>query len=142
MAPRSFYWFSVILGLFLILPGCGGSSPQAQADGGAQRGGNGQRGGRGGGARGGGGGQVVNVRAVKVPHISIQRRVDLSGTLVAIDQVRVSSEVAGIIRSVNVELGQEVRAGQVLVQLDTNELDLALQRAESALRQTEAQLGI
>src|SRR5262249_30535688 len=40
-----------------------------------------------------------------------------------------------------VEIGQEVNVGQELVRLDTVELNLALQRAESALRQTEAQLG-
>ena len=41
-----------------------------------------------------------------------------------------------------VEIGQEVAAGQPLVHLDTTELNLALERAESAMRQTEAQLGI
>jgi RND family efflux transporter MFP subunit len=68
--------------------------------------------------------------------------VDLSGTLASPDQVRVSSEANGVIERVNAELGQEVQAGQVLIQLDTRELELALVRAESALRQTEAQLGI
>src|SRR6185369_10706231 len=63
-------------------------------------------------------------------------------TLVSPDQVRISSEVSGVVSSVTVELGQEVRAGQILVQLDTRELELALARAESALRQTEAQLGV
>jgi RND family efflux transporter MFP subunit len=62
--------------------------------------------------------------------------------LVSPDQARVSSEVAGIVRDVLVEIGQEVRDGQELVRLDTTELNLALQRAESTLRQTEAQLGI
>jgi RND family efflux transporter MFP subunit len=101
-------------------------------------------GGRGGGrGRGGrGGGQVVNVRTIPVQRISVQRSVELSGTLVSPDQARVSSEVAGIVVDVLVEIGQEVKVGQELVRLDTTELNLALQRAESALRQTEAQLGI
>src|SRR5690349_14266771 len=99
----------------------------------------GQRGQRG---RGGAGGQGVPVRAVAVQRISIQRLVDISGTLVSPDQVRVSSEVGGVVAKLNAELGQEVRGGDVLVQLDTRELELALARAESALRQTEAQLGI
>jgi RND family efflux transporter MFP subunit len=77
-----------------------------------------------------------------IQRISIQRMVDLSGSLVSPDQVRVSSEVAGVVSSVNAELGQEVQAGHVLIQLDTRELQFALERAESALRQTEAQLGI
>src|SRR5262249_19038121 len=70
------------------------------------------------------------------------RSVELSGTLISPDQARVSSEVAGVVRDVLVEIGQEVNVGQELVRLDTTELNLALQRAESALRQTEAQLGI
>jgi len=98
------------------------------------------RGGRGGGGRGGGG--TVNARTLPVQRISIQRSVELSGTLVSPDQAKVSSEVAGIVRDVLAEIGQEVNAGQELVRLDTTELNLALQRAESALRQTEAQLGI
>jgi RND family efflux transporter MFP subunit len=84
----------------------------------------------------------VSVQTATVQRIAIQRHVDLSGTLVSPDQARVSSEVAGIVRDVLIEIGQEVTAGQELVRLDTTELELALQRAESALRQTEVQLGI
>jgi len=97
----------------------------------------GQRGGR-----GGQGGSVVNIRTTTLQRITLQRTADLSGTLVSPDQARVSSEVAGVVRDVLVEIGQEVKVGQELVHLDTVELNLALQRAESALRQTEAQLGI
>jgi RND family efflux transporter MFP subunit len=103
-----------------------------------------KNGGSGRGARGarGAGGQAVNVRTASVQHISVQRSVELSGTLVSPDQARVSGEVAGVVRDVLVEIGHEVRVGQELVRLDTTELNLALQRAESALRQTEAQLSI
>jgi len=41
-----------------------------------------------------------------------------------------------------VELGDEVKSGQVVAKLDPREIELALYRAESQLRQTEAQLGI
>src|SRR5437879_1091453 len=95
------------------------------------------------GQRGGGReAQVVNARTKTVLRISVQRTADLSGTLVSPDQARVSSEVAGIVRDVLVEIGQEVKVLQELVRLDTVELNLALERAESALRQTEAQRGI
>ena len=102
------------------------------------------KGGQGGGNRGGRGGaqRTVNVQTAPVQRISIDRSVDLSGTLVSPDQARVSGEVAGVVRDVLVEIGQEVKVDQELVRLDTTELNLALQRAESALRQTEAQLGI
>lgn len=84
----------------------------------------------------------IRVNSTTVQRIAIQRQVDLAGTLISPDQARVSSEVAGIIRQVLVEIGQEVAAGQPLVKLDTQELEIALRRAESQMRQTEAQLGI
>jgi RND family efflux transporter MFP subunit len=88
------------------------------------------------------GGAAVPIRVVSPERVSFQRQVDLAGTLVSIDQARVSSEVAGMVREVLVNLGEEVSAGQILVRLDPQELEIALRRAESQLRQTEAQLGI
>jgi RND family efflux transporter MFP subunit len=82
------------------------------------------------------------VETARLSRISVERRVDLSGTLVSPDQAKVSAEVGGIIRDVPVQLGSEVRVGDVLVRLEPRELALALDRAESALRQVEAQLGI
>jgi len=114
--------------------GCGANSPSQPAQ--ANGGGNGQRGGRGGGQ------SLVAVRTTGIQRISIQREVDLSGTLVSPEQAKVSSEVAGIVKEASIELGQEVHAGQILVQLDTRELELALERAQSALKQIEAQLGV
>src|SRR5207249_82939 len=90
----------------------------------------------------GGRGAIVQVETTTVQHIPVQRQVDLSGTLLSPDQAKVSSEVAGIVREVPVELGTEVRAGDVLVRLEPRELQLALERAESALRQVEAQIGV
>jgi membrane fusion protein, multidrug efflux system len=97
-------------------------------------------GGRGG--RGRGGGPAVQTVTTPVSRMSVQREVDLSGTLVSPEQARISSEVAGIVREVRVQLGTEVRAGDVIARLEPRELQLALDRAESALRQVEAQLGI
>ncbi len=74
--------------------------------------------------------------------MSVQRTVDLAGTLNSPDQAKVSCEVAGVVREVMVEIGHDVRAGQPLVRIDPRELDLALARAESALRQSYAQLGM
>jgi RND family efflux transporter MFP subunit len=131
---------ALILFTLLVFSACSKaqtSDAQGQTKSGDPQGGRGQRG------RGAaGGGPTVAVKTAPVQRIAVQRLVDLSGTLVSPDQVRVSSEVSGVVSNVSAELGQEVRAGQVLVQLDTRELELALARAESALRQTEAQLGI
>jgi RND family efflux transporter MFP subunit len=82
------------------------------------------------------------VRATGIQRISIQRQIELSGNLASIDQVKVSAEVAGTVIFANIDLGKEVQAGEVLVKLDDRELQLARDRAESALKQTEAQLGL
>src|SRR5262245_30626189 len=74
--------------------------------------------------------------------MSIERHADLSGTLISPDQAKLSSEVAGIVREVPVQLGTEIRAGDALVRLEPRELSLALERADSALKQVEAQLGL
>jgi membrane fusion protein (multidrug efflux system) len=115
-------WFVVLplLAAVAILPGC----TQAQE----------QRQGRGGGE--------VAVKSTKVARMSVQRQIDLAGTLLSPDQARVSAEAAGVVRKVFVEIGREVAQGTPLVQIESRELALALERAEAALRQTRAQLGM
>jgi RND family efflux transporter MFP subunit len=135
---RPFLFICLLCTIFAV-SSCGGNSapasPQAGGQGG-QRGQNGQRGGRGGGA------PEVDVRSTSVQRISIQRQIELSGNLASIDLVKVSAEVAGTVVFANIDLGREVQAGEVLVRLDDRELQLARDRAESALKQTEAQLGL
>ena len=132
--PRQ-YSFLPALGVAagLLAIGCQGQSGNGGGPGGG--------GGRGDG-RGGRGGAAIQVQTAALQRISVERRVDLSGTLTSPDQAKVSSEVAGVVREVPVELGSEVKVGSPLVRVEPRELALALERAESALRQVEAQLGI
>src|SRR6266568_2697930 len=85
------------------------------------------------GSQGAGGGQQLrqslSVETATVQRISIERHVELSGTLVSPDQARVSSEVAGVVRDVLIEIGQEVSAGQELVRLDTTETRVKITEA-------------
>jgi RND family efflux transporter MFP subunit len=89
-----------------------------------------------------GGAPAVAIQTTTIQRMAVQRQVDLAGTLNSPDQARVSAEAAGIVRQVLVEIGRDVRAGDPLVRLGSQELALALARAESALRQTRAQLGM
>lgn len=106
----------------VVLAGCTGAAGQARRDAGRS--------------------SPIAVSTVPVQHISIQRTVDLAGTLVSPDQARVSAEAAGVVQTVSVRLGDDVARGQELARLAPRELELALERAQSALRQTEAQLGM
>ena len=123
-------WVLIVSSVFVAACGKSGGQPGSNGQSGGGRSG---RGGR---------GQAVATQTTSVQRMNVQRQVDLSGTLLSPDQARISSEVAGIVREVRVQLGTEVRAGDVLVRLEPRELQLALDRAESALRQVEAQLGI
>jgi RND family efflux transporter MFP subunit len=129
----------VILVLALLAVGCGtGASNGAGKDGPV----GGVRAGKAGRGVGSNIPSEVSIQTTNIQRISIQREVDLAGSLISPDQAKVSSEVAGVVRQVLVELGQEVAVDQIMVKLDPRELDLALKRAQSQLKQTEAQLGI
>jgi len=124
-----------------VLSGCGGGTGGAPgAPAGAERA-PGARGGGAAGGRGGRGGPSGGRSRHEDPAMSVQRMVDLAGTLMSPDQARVSAEAAGVVRAVLVEIGQEV-SRTPLVKLEPRELQLALARAESALKQTRAQLGM
>jgi len=116
----------LVVGVSLAIAGC--NSGQAAGPG------NGRGRGR--------GGPAVQIETATISRMSIERHADLSGTLVSPDQAKVSSEVAGIVSEVPVQLGTEIRAGDTLVRLEPRELSLALERADSALKQVEAQLGL
>ena len=130
------HFLMILVALTTVAVGCKGGSGAGQSPGGGPGGPGGAGGGR------GGPGAIIQVQTTTPRRISVPRRVDLSGTLLSPDQAKVSSEVAGIVRAVPVELGREVRPGDLLVRLEPREIELALERAESALRQVEAQLGI
>src|SRR5512140_1366731 len=61
-----------------------------------------------------GSGPTVEVRTSTVQRMSIQRTVDLAGTLLSPDQAKVSAEAPGVVRKVLVEIGSDVKAGQPL----------------------------
>ena len=53
------------------------------------------------------------------------------GTLIAFQGVNISSEVSGIVKSINFESGQEVKTGKILVQLDNQSEVASLQSAKA-----------
>lgn len=73
------------------------------------------------------GGVVVNVR--------------VTGTIEPTDQVDISSELSGTIRSVHVDYNDTVKKGQILAVLDTETLDAQIASARAALAAREAQVN-
>ncbi len=82
------------------------------------------------------------VRIVPAREDSVRRRVQAVGSLFAIDESTISSQVEGPIARVLVDVGDTVKEGQVLVSIEPTELQYAVEMQRAAVRQVRAQLGI
>ena len=79
------------------------------------------------------------VTAAKAQMLEWQPQLDAIGSLVAVRGIDLSSEVAGQVREVRFRSGQDVRAGDVLLQLNAD-ADIALQQSLQAAADLAAQV--
>lgn len=86
-------------------------------------------------------GDARPVAVTPVHKDSVRRSVDVVGTLAAVDQVTVSSETDGKVRRILADLGDRVRAGQVLIELDNERQQYSLEQQQAALARALAQYG-
>jgi RND family efflux transporter MFP subunit len=120
---RSSPVFIVTLGLGLALVGCSkgqGQSPSGRVDASA----------------------TMAVHIVPAREDSVRRRVQAVGSLFAIDESTISSQVEGPVARVLVDVGDTVKEGEVLVSIEPTELQYAAEMQRAAVRQVRAQLGI
>ena len=67
-----------------------------------------------------------SVQTEAVRQDSVRRAVDVVGTLAAVDEVTISSEADGTVSKIFADLGDRVKTGQLLVQLDNEKQRYAL----------------
>ena len=79
------------------------------------------------------------VQAYTVARKDMYRHVSMSGETVPIAQVDLSTKYAGKIASVDVQLGDYVEPGQVLLTQDPTDTSLTLQQDQAALQQAQAE---
>src|SRR5436190_5428693 len=72
---------------------------------------------------------------------SINRTVNVSGTLAAENDVTVSSQAEGVVSRILADLGDRVGSGQVLVELDREKLQYNLDQQKAALARALAHYG-
>jgi len=65
----------------------------------------------------------------------------VAGGFIPMQEVELHAKVAGYIRHINVDIGDRVRAGQVLATLDVPELAAQVQGADASVRQTQEQIS-
>ncbi len=81
-------------------------------------------------------------RTVPVTRGSIEETVLATGTIEASALVSVGAEVSGRIKSLNVALGDNVKAGDVIAEIDSLNQENAVKAAEASLANVEAQKTI
>jgi HlyD family secretion protein len=78
--------------------------------------------------------------AVTIGRGDISSTVSATGSVLPEREANLNFEGAGTVAKVAVKVGDRIQAGQVLAELDTTDLELAVRQAEVSLRQTEGQL--
>ncbi len=85
---------------------------------------------------------AIGVRAVPAQEESTRERVEAVGSLFALDESTISSQVEGPVSKILVDVGDAVKEGQVLVAIEPTELQYAVESQRAAVRQVRSQLGI
>jgi len=90
------------------------------------------------------GGEVAprQVKVTQVSEMPMERGLTAFGALAAFDEATISVKVPGRVRSITVDLGSNVRKGQLIAQLDPTDYQLRVEQAEAALAQARARVGL
>lgn len=86
--------------------------------------------------------QAREVEAVQAQMRPIERVVTATGSLLAQERSILSAKVAGRLQQLNVDIGTEVKKGDLLAQIDPRDYELGVQQALAALAQARASVGL
>lgn len=93
-------------------------------------------------ARGGGPGAkrgATPVKTVEVRPRTLQNKLTLTGTAVAAERFTIATETSGKLISLPLQLGQYVKNGQLIAQMEAQDFEQDLQQIQADLAVTEAQ---
>jgi len=85
--------------------------------------------------------EIRAIQYMKIGELANKNLRKFSGVIYARDSSYVSFEdIGGKVKTVNVQIGEKVKKGQVLATLDTEKFELAVNDAEAELKKAEAQM--
>jgi RND family efflux transporter MFP subunit len=85
---------------------------------------------------------AIGIYSIAAQEETVKRRVEAVGSLFALDESTISSQVEGPVEHLSADVGDVVREGQVMVTIQPTELQYAVETQRAAVRQVRAQLGI
>ena len=86
--------------------------------------------------------EVIVVKTMPAESRTVERSILITGSLQPDETASVSSEVAGRIARIHGDFGQAVKKGDVLVELETTEFQIDIDRKRAAISQALARLGL
>lgn len=84
----------------------------------------------------------VSVHVGKVTSKKLPRRLDVTGTLDAMERSEIAAQAGGVVLAVPIDIGVRVKRGDLLIELDPREAKLRLASASATEQQQLARLGI
>jgi len=72
----------------------------------------------------------------------VEKTLTVAGEFVPFQEVELHAKVAGFIRHIKVDIGDRVRAGQVLATLEVPELNAQVSGAEAGVRHSQEEIGL
>lgn len=83
---------------------------------------------------------VPAVEYITLARKDLSKKIELAGKTVSDAQIDIATKYGGRVKTIKATLGQEVRKGEVLLMLDTLELDIQIAQAEAVLAGAYADL--
>lgn len=84
----------------------------------------------------------MEVRVAPVQRRSVQRGIDVTGTLYGDDEARISAKVAGRVIVVQKDIGDRVAADEIIAQVDRTDFELTRLQREAAMSEALSRLGL
>lgn len=82
------------------------------------------------------------IKTLAVSADQVRRTIDIVGTLSAVEEATISSEVNAKVSRIRADLGDHVSAGDVLIELDREKLEYSYQASRAAVERARAKYGV